>query len=199
MQAHDKYRERLLLPASTELIFHCIAALRVYSIHAITLNLTAMITDNETDSLPADVLQEPAIDRKTLIPLWIRIFSWIFLVLGVAAPFSVVFAAIGYDFALALYGLESNGPLNLIGASLVVLFVLKGIVAYGLINIKDWAIQLAIVDAIAGIAVCLFTMFYPLFMGGGLTLKLELFLLVPYLIKMSKIKQEWEMNTGQQT
>ena len=154
-----------------------------------------MTEDNAPDLLPTDILQEASIDRKTLVPVWIRIFSWIFLVLGVFAPFSLVFAALDYDFALALYGLESNGPLNLTGISIVLLFALKGVVAFGLINHKDWAIQLAIVDASVGIALCIFIVLYPLFVGGNFNLRLELFLLVPYLIKMAKVKEQWEMST----
>lgn len=92
------------------------------------------------------------------------------MVLGLVAALSIVFAALGYNFALALYGLESNSPFNLIGASLVVVFVLKGIVDFGLVNYKDWAVQLAIVNAVAGIIVCLFTTFYPMFTGGGFNL-----------------------------
>ncbi len=157
-----------------------------------------MITERETDLLPADLLQEPGIDRKTLIPVWIRIFSWIFLVLGMVAPVGLAFGALGYDFALALYGLESNEPLSFTGISLIMLFALKGMVAFGLVNKKDWAVQVAIVDAIAGIAVCIFTMMYPLFFGGGFSLKLEVFLLVPYLIKMTKIKADWETDSGKE-
>ena len=156
------------------------------------------MTNDAPDLLPPGILQEQRIDRKKLIPLWIRIFSWIFLVMGIIAPFSIVWAALGYDFSLSLYDMESNSPFNLMGVSLVLLFVLKGIVAFGLINLKDWAVQLAIVDAVAGIVVCVFTMGYALFAGGDFNLRLELLVLVPYLIKMQRVKEDWQINSKKQ-
>jgi hypothetical protein len=100
--------------------------------------------------------------RRQLLPWWIKVFIWIFLVFGSIVPIGLIAAVFGYNFQIALYGLETNQPLSIIGLLLCVLFLLKGAVAYGLWTEKDWAVKLGIVDAIIGIAICCFIMLvYP--------------------------------------
>ena len=75
------------------------------------------------------------------------------------------------------------------------LFMLKGFAAFSLWMEKDLAINLAIADAILGIVVCGAVMFIIPFLAENLSYKfsfrLELALLIPYLLKLQKIKPSW--------
>ena len=131
------------------------------------------------------------IDRKALIPLWIKIFSWIFLLFGIIAPVGFLFSLFDHSFYLSLYGFQTNNPLSILGLLIITLFILKGTVAFGILSFKSWAVKLAIIDAIIGIAACTFSMIYVIY-NQNFSFRLELIALIPYLIKMRKIKSDWE-------
>lgn len=135
--------------------------------------------------------------RRQLLPLWIKVFLWIFLVLGGFVVLGFLAGLFGTSFSLELYGLETTDPLNPIGLFLTVLFLIKVITAFGLWTEKDWAIQVAYFDAIVGICVCVVMMFvYPFLSLDNdfhFNIRLELIALIPYLIKMNQIKDEWKM------
>lgn len=148
---------------------------------------------NQTDLLTDEILELNLIPRKKLLPLWIKIFAWIFLIFSAFAPVMIVFGILGYRTQLALYGLETNQPLSVIGITIISLFIIKGITAFGLLKEKYWAIKLGIVDAIIGITICTAMMFYPIINSeAAFSLRLELIALIPYLLKFQKIKNEWE-------
>lgn len=151
--------------------------------------------ENSKDLLIDSELQLNLKKRKQLLPLWIKIFAWIFIVFGLVVPIGIILGVLGYNFQISLYGFETTGPISLIGIALSILFLLKAVVAFGLITEKDWAIKLAIVDAIIGILVCIYAMVYPIINpqpGLNASLRLELIALIPYLLKMKKIQFEWE-------
>lgn len=60
----------------------------------------------------ADLLTESILEntkrRKQLLPLWIKIFTWIFLIFGTIIPFALVLGILGFSFDVALYGLEAK-------------------------------------------------------------------------------------------
>lgn len=150
--------------------------------------------ENQTDLLQPEITSKFK-RRRELLPWWIKVFTWIFLIFGAIVPLTIIFAIVGYTFQISLYGLETNEPLSLTGLLLIILFLFKGIVAYGLWTEKDWVINLGIIDAIAGIAICVFMMLlYPFFdvsPGFTFSFRLELLLLIPYLIKLKKINNDW--------
>lgn len=132
--------------------------------------------------------------RRKLLPIWIKVFLWIFLVSGVIAPLGLILGFMGIYFNMGLYGLETTDPLSVTGLVITLMFTLKGAVSFGLWTEKDWAINLAIIDAILGILACAFVMFALPYMASGFQSpwRLELLLLIPYLVKMQKIRNEWE-------
>jgi len=144
--------------------------------------------ENQVDLLTDSI---EIIDRKKLIPSWINIFSWIFFALGFIALVGIIFGILGYPFQLALYGFQTNNALSITGLIILLLFILKAIVAYGILFQKSWAVKLAIFDAIIGIALCIFCMTYVIYYHS-FTFRLEIVLLIPYLLKMQKIKTNWE-------
>ena len=133
------------------------------------------------------------VNRRTLLPLWIKIFTWIFLIMGGFMPIALILAIVGFDFELAIYGLETSSPRTLKGFAIMLLITLKGIVAFGLWTEKKWAISLGIIDAIIGIIICIAIMIIiPLTEEGfNINTRLELVALIPYLIKMKKLKTPW--------
>jgi len=154
--------------------------------------------ENQTDLLQEEVDSKYK-RRRQLLPWWIKVFVWIFLVFGAILPVGIVAAVLGYNFQIALYGLETNEPLSLIGILLIILFLLKSIVAFGLWTEKKWAVNLGIIDAISGIVICIFIMLiYPFIdntPGFSVNVRLELILIIPYLIKLNKINTDWQSLT----
>lgn len=160
-----------------------------------------MMQENQTEIIENDLRKKNITRRRQLLPWWVKVFLWIFLVFGATAPISMVFGLLGLDFKLALYGMETNDPMSLLGASILILFLYKGVTALSLWLEKDWAITLAEIDALLGIAICLAMVVVPtLFSNSGLQIKyrLELLLLLPFLVKMGRIKKEWMAITTEQ-
>lgn len=143
---------------------------------------------------PDDILIQTHHTRRIkLIPVWVKIFSWIFIVFGCAVIIGLVYAMLGNTFELSIYGFDTLAPFSLVGIGIMFVFILKGLVAFGLLKEKDWAIKLGYTDAVLGIAACCFAMIYPLVVSGNFSFRLELIVLIPYLIKLDKIKKEWEV------
>ncbi|MDN3656017.1 hypothetical protein QWZ08_10295 [Ferruginibacter paludis] len=140
--------------------------------------------ENEQNQLDSFVEEIELIKSTRILPWWIRAFSWLFLLTGGSAVILLVLSFFGVEMTLSLYGMVANGPLSLTGLLISVLFILKGIVAFGLITKKEWADLLAIVDAVTGILICIYVMIVPLIFSGRASsgLRLELVLLVPYLL-----------------
>jgi hypothetical protein len=151
-----------------------------------------MTNNPQQDLITEDLLNENLLKRAALIPTWIKVFSWIFLVLGAIAPLAFIAGLLGFTFKTSLYGLESNAPTSVLGICLIILFLVKGITAFGLLKEKDWAIKLGIADASTGIAICVGVMVYQAIYFSSISIRLELIALIPYFIKLKAIKNTWE-------
>ncbi|MFI5188062.1 MAG: hypothetical protein ACHQF0_15130 [Chitinophagales bacterium] len=133
--------------------------------------------------------------RRKLIPVWIKIFIWIFIALGAFVPLAILISLSGREFSSALYGLETNNTFSNTGIIICALFFLKGITALALWTEKSWAIKLGIIDAVSGIIICSAVMIAPVFNNQLIyNYRLELILLIPYLIWLFKIRTAWETN-----
>jgi hypothetical protein len=150
------------------------------------------MTNTPGDILSDSFLDEGRVSRKTLIPLWIKIFAWLFIVFAFMTPLAFVGGIIMHNFALSLYGLEAYTPYSIMAVFLTTLFIFKGIVAFGILRREDWAINLGIIDAILGIIICIVIMTYLVVTNTKFVFRLELIALVPYLVKLLKIKDEWQ-------
>ena len=127
--------------------------------------------------------------RKNLIPKWIKFFGWIFIVFGVLAPIAGVMSIIfGVEGEFALYGLNGFGSvLSPIALTVLVLFAAHGICAYGLLFAKQWGVISCLILGYISIAICLLTML----VGDELNIRIELLVLIPYLMTLHKIKKQW--------
>jgi hypothetical protein len=133
--------------------------------------------------------------RRDLLPWWIKVFCWIFMVAGIAAAVGLVIGGMGYPFQVSVYGLQTFDPLSPIGLFLIGIFLYKALTGLMLWMEKDSAIVLGQIDAISAIAICAFAMIYPLLdarPGAMISIRLELALIIPYLVKLNRIKKDWK-------
>lgn len=149
-----------------------------------------MEENNETNFVQFEVKNT---ERRKLLPVWIKVFCWIFMLMGIVSIGCLIFGALGNKADLSFYGFETNEPLTLIGILIISIITLKGFSAYALWFEKDYAIKLGKIDAIFGIVICLISMFVlPFFQENSkIGIRLEIALLIPYLIKLHKIEKEW--------
>lgn len=141
-----------------------------------------------------DELKSPYKRRRDILPWWIKIFIWIFLIFGAIAPLGIILGIAGFQFQSTLYGLQTNEPLSFIGISIFTLMFFKGIVAFALWNEFDWAVLTAIIDAIIGILICLLVMIIPsLSLQTASGFRIEVLILVPYLVYLFRIKKTWQL------
>jgi hypothetical protein len=143
---------------------------------------------NKEEHLLEDISLEEIskIRRRDLIPVWMKIFVWIFMIMGGLALPIFLLGLSGSRYQLALYGFETTKPTSFLGFLIFGLFIYKGIVAYALWFERDWAIVSGIIDAVVGILVCTISMF--LFKN---TFRVEIIILIAYCIKLLKIKSKW--------
>ncbi|WP_298737762.1 hypothetical protein [uncultured Chitinophaga sp.] len=131
--------------------------------------------------------------RKSLMPWWVKIFTWIFLVMGFGVAVSSLTSLGGISVNISLYGMHaSTWPLSVLVLILISLYLLKGLTAICLLLERDWAIKLGLADAVTGILCCIFVMCYSMISGDGFSFRLELFALIPYLRWLIKVKPLWE-------
>lgn len=127
--------------------------------------------------------------RKATVPKWIKVFGWIFIVMGALAPFfyftSLVF---GFSASYMIFGLAYEGPAFALMPLLIsTIILINGICAYGLLFGKDWGLSTCLLFGYLGLFITIATMFS----GSGLVIRLEPIIQVPYLIKLHKIKAHW--------
>lgn len=134
--------------------------------------------------------------RRKLLPWWIKIFCWFFMLTGAIAPFGILFAIMHWPFHLSMYGLSSTNPFSLPGAIVLFVFILKGVTSFSLWMEKDWAIKLSLADAVVGLILSVAMTFVPSFLETSSTIKFnfrfEIVLLILFLMKMLRIQKKWE-------
>jgi len=153
------------------------------------------MNENLLDDLSSEM--QRTIRRRSLIPIWIKIFIWIFLVMGALTISVIILGIAGFNFELDLYGYGANEVLSPTGILLSLLFLYKGFVSYSLWFEKDWAITVGLIDAIIGIIICVMSMIgisLTSVYRTSFTFRLEIIFLIPYLIKLSSIKGKWLAN-----
>lgn len=133
--------------------------------------------------------------RRTLLPVWIKFFTWMFMFFGIIAPIALIAGLLGNKLDLSLYGLETKYPTSLLGILITSLFLFKGITAFSLWLEKDMATDLAKIDSYIGIVICLFMMLiYPFFdteEGFTINFRFEILLLYYFLKKINNIEYNW--------
>jgi hypothetical protein len=130
--------------------------------------------------------------RKKLVPLWIKIFGWVLIVIGAVIPMIAVVTVVrDQPTSHELFGLSFHGPVfHPISLLFIAFFLSLSASAYGLVFGKPWGLNACLITGYGGLALCLGSMAYSL-SQGSLSLRLELLVQIPYLIKLHKIKPFW--------
>lgn len=130
--------------------------------------------------------------RRTLLPLWIKVFCWFFIFMGVLAFASFTGGFFGNSAGIEFYGLNDSNNLSIKGLLLTSVLLFKAYTAYALWFEKDNAINLGKIDAVTGIIICIaMTFISPVTENGIFSFRLEVLLLIPYYMKLSKIEYSW--------
>ncbi|MGB1217237.1 MAG: hypothetical protein ACPG5P_05150 [Saprospiraceae bacterium] len=152
------------------------------------------IIDSDFNEGNKRIIEKP---RAGLIPIWLMIFMYFFLLYGIFALITLLlhlYQGQGDGVSIILYGLERWDLSNSFGVCIYVVLFFKAFVAWELIREKKWAVDLAIVDNAFGMLACVLMMFVVPYLEEELFLshfRPELFLLVPFLMAMLRIKDEW--------
>lgn len=134
--------------------------------------------------------------RRKLLPWWIKIFIWLFLFFGLVIPFGLLASSLfNLEYQVEIYGIKSYEAFSMMGVLLTIIYLLKGVTAFALWTEKNWAITIGRIDAIIGIIICVYmSVVYPFIdatPGFNFTFRLELVLLIPFLIKLDRISKNW--------
>jgi len=132
------------------------------------------------------------IKRTSLLPVWIKVFAWIFGILGLFAPVAFIIGLFAGHLGASIYGIEATSAASPLALLVLLIFVLKTTVAFGLLRSKSWGVKLGILDAVTGIIICCLVMLYSVNVLSDFTFRLEIILLIPYLVKLLKIRSDWE-------
>lgn len=147
----------------------------------------------ETLNSEFDQFEKKEVNRRALLPAWIKVFCWLFMIGGIVGVLAFFMGVFGYQSNLSFYGFETKEPLSLIGSFIIAIMSFKAFAAFSLWFEKDNAILLGKIDAISGIIICVISMIaIPMFTdSSSISLRLELVLLIPYYYKLDAIKNAW--------
>lgn len=141
-----------------------------------------------------DNFDENQIIRRKLLPLWIKIFCWLFILGAIMTVPILIMGSLGMSALISFYGFSTQSPFSFTGILLIIVFLYKGIVAYSLWFEKDYAISLAKIDVAIGIILCILSMIImPLIDKNNfqLTFRLEIIILLLFYNKLNKIEYKW--------
>jgi hypothetical protein len=149
--------------------------------------------NNELES-SFDDFDKALVIRRKLLPWWIKIFCWLFMILSLCAIGAVITNLFMPNVNVSLYGFSSDTAFSGIGMFIIITMLIKGFAAYSLWFEKDNAILIGKIDAIYGVVICLFSMFVlPFFAEGNhFQLRIEIILLILFYWKLNKIEYEWD-------
>jgi hypothetical protein len=141
-----------------------------------------------------EIFEKKNIVRRKLLPVWIKIFCWLFMIMGICSIGCLIAGAFGLSAGLSLYGFETQQPFSIVGFFIIGLILFKGFCAYLLWFEKNNAINICKADAILGVILCVVSMFVlPIINENShVSYRLEIALLIPYYIKLNKIEYEWD-------
>lgn len=136
------------------------------------------------------------ITRRELVPIWIKIFGWIFMLMGVAVPIlPIVFPLLGRPATYEILGLSHVGsPFHPMALLISAIILSLSVSAYGLLFGKPWGLKACLATGYGGLIICLATMAYSLVALSSLSLRLELIAQIPYLMKLHKLRPLWLRN-----
>jgi hypothetical protein len=134
---------------------------------------------------------ESPVRRRDLLPWWVKVICWLYILLGIAIFIDLPIYFFSKTISLSIYAIQSSTVLSSQFIFITAIFILKGITGFGLWFEKDWGVKVAVIDSIIGIVICCGIIIYSVF-TTMINFRLELIILVPFLLKCQKIQPFWE-------
>ncbi len=128
--------------------------------------------------------------RRSLLPWWVKLFCWLFMIFGAMVIPIAILGLFDFHVNIAFYGIESSTVFNLQWAIVSTLFVLSGIVGYGLFYGKDWAIWAGLLLCAMHVVLVASLIAFPL-SNANSKIRLEFVLVIIFFIKLLKLKPIW--------
>lgn len=130
--------------------------------------------------------------RRALLPWWIKIFCWLFMLAACIVPFGIIARIMHYPTDFEMFGIGSHDPFSAQGAIAMLIILFNGITALLLWAEWEKAIMVAKINAIINIGICVIVMGYFLIEKHNINFRLELILLALFLYKLNNIQYKWE-------
>ena len=130
--------------------------------------------------------------RKSLLPTWIRFFSWIFFILAFAVPVGFVVGLISPEnFKMYFLGLSFSGPpFHPFAIAIESLMLLFGVAAYGLLWGKRWGINVGILCGVLAFVIPVSATANSL-LYSRISIRVDFLFAIPFLIRLLKIRNKW--------
>ena len=130
--------------------------------------------------------------RKEILPVWIQLFSWFFLLFAISPIFFIFGLFVEGNYHIGGFGLDYNGShtRNIVPLLITSLLTMASVVAYGLLWGKNWAIHLGIAYSILALIASLSSTTIQL-VNGNIRFNLEWVLIIPFVITLLRKRKEW--------
>ncbi|WP_428229006.1 hypothetical protein [Flavobacterium sp.] len=94
---------------------------------------------NQESESHFDEFDKPPIIRRKLLPWWIKIFCWVFMILALCAVGAIIMNLFTPNVNISIYGFSSNTVFSGIGIFIIAIIVLKGLllILFGLKNLMQ--------------------------------------------------------------
>jgi hypothetical protein len=130
------------------------------------------------------------IKRRELLPWWMKVFCWLFMIFAGVAVFSLTTFLAGELPFISFYGFD--GSVSILDFLIIFpVVLLHGLTGYYLWFEKDEAILLSRLCGIVGILACIASMFVTT-TNGNFTFRFEIIFLAVFLKRISIIQDEWK-------
>ena len=137
--------------------------------------------------------------RRALLPWWIIVFSWIFIII---CPIDIVTRVLQYTgMDLSMFDMVTKTEIAFKDVLSVANSIFTLVAIYGLFREKDWAINIAILNALVSVADTLYTT-NDATAGAGSETEIAvawsiyafgLIMLGIYLFKLFRIRKDWSI------
>lgn len=124
--------------------------------------------------------------RQSLLPFWIKAFSWFFLIVGgffsIATLLSLL---VDNSLEFSAFGFNATTLNSVDGLVVFVMTVLSVIVSYGLLYGKSWAVKLGIIFCMINIL-----LFFAVFIFR-ISIRFEYLPIFPFFFKLMNLNLIW--------
>jgi len=130
--------------------------------------------------------------RKSLLPKWIKFFGWLFIIISVLIPINIILTPfLDLEMSYEIFGLVYVGSgFDLMALVIQLLIIFTGFSAYSLLFGKEWGVNICLINGYLGLVLCITSMI----LSGFTMFRLEPIIQIPYLIKLHKIKKDWDFS-----